>query len=199
MPISPNTNVEKHTLQKCLIQGRTLRLCRADRWIQLQQVNQNPNTFYEKSLKIVGGRDKSKSEWKDAGELVSLWRWHLSEVLKLGQGVHGYVGQEQWEHHASHACGSFVSRNKAVPREKVRKQDEHSLPRIQKSGQAGPLERVTESSRSGLGSIWFSFLWKLIPFSLTKKKIKWILLYYTNNYQLTKTHTVLISEIYALC
>lgn len=130
---------------------------------------------------------------------VSLWRWHLSEVLKLGQGVHGYVGQEQWEHHASHACGSFVSRNKAVPREKVRKQDEHSLPRIQKSGQAGPLERVTESSRSGLGSIWFSFLWKLIPFSLTKKKIKWILLYYTNNYQLTKTHTVLISEIYALC
>lgn len=82
----------------------------------------------------------------------------------------------------------------------MRKQDEHSLPRIQKSGQAGPLERVTEkSNRSGLGSIWFSFLWKLIPFSLTKKKIKWILLYYTNNYQITKTHTVLISEIYALC
>lgn len=39
-------------------------------WTQLQQVNQNPNTFYEKSLKIVGGGDKSKSERKDGRDLM---------------------------------------------------------------------------------------------------------------------------------
>lgn len=127
MPISPNTNVEKHTLQKCLIQGRTLRLCRAHRWTQLQQVNQNPNTFYEKSLKIVGGRDRSKSEWKDArekcpcggGTWVKSWSWgresmamwdrnsenttQVMHVAALYQGIRLSPGRK-WENKMNTAC-----------------------------------------------------------------------------------------------